>query len=251
MSLFYQAAFLALETLGCPAGESWARRRADIVRQLGLDATTASRLDQIFPAQFSSYAALTSSQLHADANLLERVVRVLVADIEGCYLRADFVRGVRFVRTSALLISALIVTLLATTSVAHRLLTPPNLLEGKAWQTSSTYPGLNVNTRVCDGKSTAIFFHTKNEPNPWVQFDIGKVSRLRRVEVRNRTDYGTNRVVPLAISLSQDGHTWTEVGRNGRAFREWSLDFPPTDARYVRAQTLATTWLHLEWIKAR
>ncbi|MDX2054535.1 MAG: discoidin domain-containing protein [Polyangiaceae bacterium] len=248
--LFHQAAALALDSLGGSRADAWAARRVDIVRRAELDAASVARLDELFPAHILPDTALGQAQSKADADILQRALGLLVTDVEAAYRQADVVRGLRFFRVAVLVLASLAATW-GGFSLAHRLLTPPNLLEGKAWQASSTYPGLNVSSQVCDGKATAIFFHTQRELHPWVRFDIGKVTTVRRVEVRNRTDYGGNRALPLVISLSQDGQKWSEVGRKTDSFKEWILDFPPMEARYVRAQTLDTTWLHLEWIKAR
>ncbi len=250
--LFHQASLLALSAL-TPEGDSpearWGAHRGHVVQMAGLDATAEARLNQIFPAPFTADASLSESQINSDAELLQRVLGQFVAEVEAPHRQVDVVRGVRALRVTLALLALLAVAGLLGFSTLKRKFNPPNLLEGKAWRTSSTAPNTPVSP-ICSGTAGGFFFHTNSELNPWVQFDLGSVQSVRRVEVANRAGF-EGRALPLAIELSMDAKTWLEVARKKETFTSWDVDFAPKDARYLRARAASTTWLHLGCLRAR
>jgi hypothetical protein len=127
----------------------------------------------------------------------------------------------------------------------------PDLAEGKPWKASSTYRGFSPEAGICDGRKTSIFFHTNRENNPWVELDLAAPTTIGRVDIRNRHDCCRDRAFPLAVEVSVDGQTWRELGRIEDPFTEWTLEFQPTKARYVRAKAMKRTFLHLESFEIR
>lgn len=246
--LFHQAGLLALAAAAGPgqtAAALWLVQRGQIVPVVGLGAAGEARLDQVFPGDFPLQPSVSGHQLKADADILQRAVGVLVAQVEEPHRQADVARGLRFFRMTLLVLS-LLGLLWGGSLQVKKWTTPRDLLDGKPWQASSTYPGFTPG-----GSGTAIFFHTQREKSPWIQFDLGTVTRVRRIEVRNRTDVAGARAVPLVIELSRDAKSWTEVARKQEDFTVWETDFSPTEARFLRARAEANTWLHLEWLRAR
>jgi len=250
--LFHQASLLALRAL-TPEGDSpeacWEANRGHVAQMAGLDATAEARLNQIFPAPFAADASLSESQINADTELFQRVLGQFVAEVEVPHRQVDVVRGVRALRITLAGLALLALGGLVAFSSIKRKFNPPNLLEGKAWHASSSLPNAGPHS-ICSGTAGGFFFHTDNELNPWVQFDLGSVQSVRRVEVANRARF-EGRALPLAIELSMDGKTWLEVARKKETFTSWDVDFAPKDARYLRARAASKTWLHLGCLRAR
>ena len=134
---------------------------------------------------------------------------------------------------------------------AARIARGPNLAEGEPWRASSAYKGFSAEAGMCDGDKTRIFFHTNREREPWVELDLSEPTLISRVDVRNRRDCCRDRSLPLAIEGSLDGQEWQELGLQTEPFSEWTLEFEPTKARYVRAKALKRTFLHLESFEIR
>jgi hypothetical protein len=122
-----------------------------------------------------------------------------------------------------------------------------DLAADKPWRASSEAMPCDPRARRCgDYLGMSIFFHTKNEPSPWLEIDLGQAQRISRVRVRNRTDCCSALALPLVVELSQDDKTWREVGRRESDFRTWSARFEPSEARWVRLRVDGESTLHLE-----
>jgi hypothetical protein len=122
----------------------------------------------------------------------------------------------------------------------------PDLAKGKPFRTSSSWAG-------CPGDEGCMMqlFHTDPENQPWVEFDLGKEMKVRRIEVRNRNDCCADRSVPLVAEVSNDRVTWTEVAKREKDFATWTAKFPRTKARYVRLRVPRHTVFHLKEVVIR
>lgn len=127
----------------------------------------------------------------------------------------------------------------------------PDLAASKPWRASSSLYECNPAARQCGGVATAIFFHTRDEQDPWVEVDLEGVRRVGRVEVDNRSDGGGERAVPLIVEVSTDGKSYRKVAERTQLFSTWDAKFEPTDARYVRLRSPRKTILHLERVSVR
>ncbi len=123
---------------------------------------------------------------------------------------------------------------------------PPNLARGNAWRTSSTGLECKPKEHKCGGIRTDIFFHTNNEQDPWFELDLGSPLTFSAMTIRNRTDMGVARAVPMVVEVTDDHVTWREVIRRVEPFSTWTPVFPPTTARFVRLRVMKKTWFHLE-----
>jgi hypothetical protein len=147
---------------------------------------------------------------------------------------------------------ALVVGLVAATAAGGRAAwLGPDLAPRAAWRTSSVLFECHPKAHLCGDTETDIFFHTNVEPDPWIRYDLGASVHVHRVEVRNRTDLGGDRAVPLVVELSDDDVTYREVGRQNDSFTEWAANFSRQRARYVRLRALKVTPLHLERVAIR
>lgn len=122
----------------------------------------------------------------------------------------------------------------------------PDLAAGKTWQASSQFPGCNFRDQVCNGTHVKVFFHTEEEDQPWVRFDLGRRTKFAHVELVNRSDIGSDRGYPIVIETSDDGEKWREVSRRELPYSKWMANFAPVRARYVRARLLKRSYFHLE-----
>ena len=156
----------------------------------------------------------------------------------------------RVVRTTSFAFVVAVVAIVVVVG-GTRVLSGPNLAEGKPWRASSTYRGFSPADGMCDKRKTAIFFHTNREQDPWVEIDLGQPTSIHRVDIRNRRDCCRDRTFPLTIEVSTDGTQWTEVGTQTEPFSRWTLEFAPIPARYVRARARKRTFLHLEGFEVR
>jgi hypothetical protein len=122
-----------------------------------------------------------------------------------------------------------------------------NLAAGKPMRTSSSWPGC-ASDPTCEG---VLLFHTNPENDPWVEFDLLKPQLIKRIDLTNRQDCCFDRTVPLVAEVSLDRAQWTEVGRRVEEFSEWSLKFPPRQARYVRLRIARPSTFHLKDVVIR
>nr|PZN27293.1 MAG: hypothetical protein DIU78_05510 [Pseudomonadota bacterium] len=135
--------------------------------------------------------------------------------------------------------------------LVSKLLESENLVEGKPWRTSSTYAECFPANKSCAGARTEIFFHTHEQENPWFEVDLLQVERIRVIEIKNRTDYGQERAVPLVVELSTDGKSYWRVAQRNTSFTEWRVELEPREARFVRLRVPRRSILHLERVVVR
>ena len=122
-----------------------------------------------------------------------------------------------------------------------------NLAEGKPFRTSSMFSGWAA--CQADGACADLIFHTEEQMNPWVEYDLGAPKKIRKIEVKNRPECCHERAVPLVVEVSTDRNTWTEVARRDIEFSTWSASFPARTARYVRLRVARTTTFHLKGVR--
>ncbi len=183
----------------------------------------------------------------ASPQLLERAIRATLADESGvaAISRLRTHARVRLGGVFALLVSVIVGGIFA----AHGYRAWRDLARGKPWSTSSSAMTCEPARHRCGTASTDILFHTKEEDNPWFQVDLGAARRITKVEIRNRRDCCPDRAIPLVVETSLDGAQWIEVGRRTDSFFEWTAQFPPREARFVRARALRVTILHLRGLR--
>lgn len=129
------------------------------------------------------------------------------------------------------------------------LLKPADLAKGKPWRASSKYADCYPHIISCGGARTAIFFHTLQENEPWVEIDLGAPTEFTSVEVWNRSDGWGDRAYPLALEVSDDQSSWRFVNRQDEEQKVWRVKFQPLTARYVRLRALRNTILHLDSVR--
>lgn len=115
---------------------------------------------------------------------------------------------------------------------------------GKAWRTSSRYEGGCKSPAQQCAENTGYFFHTLDDPTPWVEFDLGTNQKISKVRVENRSDCCSDRADPLAIEVSSDQKHWKKIAHHQGEFSTWDATFAPVTSRYLRIRLLKQGYLH-------
>jgi len=219
----------ALPALGAAAPEP------AIVEALALDTAT--------------FSALADGEQAVRARAVQRWLGALLEHQELAHGELQRLRFERSVRVGALSITgaAIAIACVLGVSAARR---GPDLAAGKPWRASSSLDECHPEQRWCAGSRTTIFFHTREDPAPWLEIDLQSVQRISRVEITNRTDFG-ERALPLLVELSSDGAKYWPVARRATAFKQWDAKFSPHPARYVRLTVQRQSYLHLERVSVR
>lgn len=193
-------------------------------------------------------ALLCGEELPDGAELLSVCHERLLGSLEREERAYDALLITRAVWVGASVFAISLGCLVAIALVAV-LKSPTNLLEDKPWRTSSVGLVCRPADHLCGGTRTDIFFHTNNEPEPWIEFDLGVPTSFSRMLVQNRRDMGASRAVPLLVEASDDQKTWRKVIERKETFNAWEPTFPAQVARYVRLRVAKKTWFHLEAVE--
>lgn len=140
-----------------------------------------------------------------------------------------------------------LLTLLA--GLSRRLATPADLAKNKPWRASSSLYPCFPDRIYCGGVRTAIFFHTQEENEPWVELDLKEPTTFSTVEVTNRRDGFQERASPLALEASDNQSDWRTLAETNATFSVWKPSFAKTTARFIRLRAKRQTFLHLEGIR--
>lgn len=128
---------------------------------------------------------------------------------------------------------------------------------GRPMQLSSVFKGLaNPFQLFPAGMAGGYAIHTDYQKNPFLIVDLESIRLIRRIRVFNFGRHA-QRAIPLAVSISDDGQAWREVGRAVEIFGDRTdgapLDIPfahpRPQARYVRLMVEKETYLSLDYIE--
>ncbi|HKO49888.1 MAG TPA: discoidin domain-containing protein [Polyangiaceae bacterium] len=254
--LYRQSAYWALCALASSsdenAGTSYDESIWDTLdEQLLLTAASADRalpLRNSLRGSFVYFAELPPVERLALSLELRKLSELLLAKVNArsLALAAVFWRRVR--RFSLLLLLLLSIAAIAiwersTHEARH------DLADGKPWQTSSKLqPACASPAQTCT-ESPEFFFHTLEEKDPTIEFDLGTVQQVSSVRVDNRSDCCSERAVPLFVELSEDHKRWRTVTRQEADFKTWHATFAPQKARWVRLRAHRLTFLHLARVR--
>jgi hypothetical protein len=126
-------------------------------------------------------------------------------------------------------------------------------------QTIIKGPSLHTTMRVSsvlascapDPACAMLLFHTDQQQDPWVEFDLGAPKPIHSVEIRNRRDCCQDRNVPTLVEVSLDAAHWREVARSDEEFSSWTAKFPRTTARFVRLRVPRQTYFGFARVEIR
>ena len=124
-----------------------------------------------------------------------------------------------------------------------------DLSRGRPWRASSLFEqGCASPAQSCE-EQHGFFFHTREEENPWVEFDLGQSKSFSEVRVVNRTDCCRERALPLVVEVSNDDVQWKTVDVRKGGFVTWKTRFPTAQARWVRLRVAGKAMFHLRSVR--
>jgi len=172
----------------------------------------------------------------------EQVARVrafadnLYGEVEAPARRVSRILLQRSLRLAAVVVAALTIAF-----AIRAIVRGPDLAKRRPFRVSSVLPECAKGDAGCSD----VMFHTSEEDNPWVEFDLGGTKKIHRIDVKNRSHCCQERALPLVAEISADRAHWKEVGRQTTEFSTWTVKLPPTPAAYVRLRVPRVTYLHL------
>jgi hypothetical protein len=247
--LLYREALVLAAASQRAAEETDAGLRAHRMLEGAAPGEAARSADTLLAATPARTARMSEQERATQAGAARALLRLAMDAVDRKQRSRGRVLFQRTVRTGALAIFV-VGTAASLAAFIPPLLRPANLLAHSPWHASSTYPGFSPDEGTATGKHTQIFFHTDQEYNPFIQFDMGKVQTLRHFEIQNRHDCCDDRALPLVIEISVDGKRFDEVARRTEPFKTFDANIPPKLARFVKVHVPKKTWLHLERVAA-
>lgn len=223
----------------------WAAVDAELLKPLALKDDEFARLTVAMRSTFVELADGTPADQRATAELLRRTANRLVTNSQRVLWALDWAKTKRLLRLFAFATACLIPVALTIALWPPK----PDLAKGKPWHTSSIGIECHPEKSECGGVTTDILFHTKLEPNPWFEYDFGAPIAFSSLTIRNRSDYGPERAVPLVVEVSNDDKKFQEIARRNDSFSTWKPSFPTQHARYLRLRVARESMLHLEAIQ--
>jgi hypothetical protein len=186
-------------------------------------------------------AVLLDDVSPGDADRLGRLARRLQAVTRPWEIESVAARWTRLRRLA--LVGILALGLLAAGARAVQAAHGADLAVGKKWRTSSAQTA--ASGTVPKSSSADYFFHTKEEPSPWFEIDLGSPMKVGSVTMENRRDCCFARALPVIVEVSDDAKAFREVAKTTEEFRSTRVSFPSTTARYVRLRVPHRSFLHL------
>ncbi len=208
---------------------------------------SAARIQVALQASVKELLAVAGAERRSLALAMQEICGAVIGDFTTVSVRAERRELDRIVQ----IIVAVLTTVGFTSLAVQYLHSRGDLANGKPWRASSELGKcLPLDKGGCPGRP-AIYFHTKQEENPWIEYDLGKSTRFSQVIVENARDGFRERALPLIVEIGDDQQTWSEVARMTRTFESWSPAFPAVSARYVRFRVPRVSYLHLSKIQIR
>jgi hypothetical protein len=137
--------------------------------------------------------------------------------------------------------------------VSFKMLEPTNLARGKPVRTSSLHPQCPSAAPLVDGDVEPTWgIHTRSEQSPWAIIDLEASHAIDRLVVHNRGDGWFADCLPLVVEVSQDGASFTSIGRRTEHFDQsspWELNANGRAARYVRLRVDRPSYLALSEVE--
>ena len=246
-NFFRQAMYWALLARRAKSGpvspaQLWAETERSVVQADTGNDSEYAHLTSVMRSTFIELAEGTEEAQRTGAIQLHRATKRVVTDVQRILWRFEWAKLKRVVRVvlSLSILAAIVIGLWPK---------PPNLAKGKPWRTSSIGAECHPEKAECAGPGTVILFHTRQEQDPWFEYDLGAPLAFSSLTVRNRSDCCADRTVPLVAEVSNDGQSFTQVARREAQFSTWSPSFTTQHARYLRLRVARESILHLEAIE--
>ena len=250
---------IATETSAARAAEGdkfvvsalWERAdRELLVRAAGGDQALERLRAGFVDKSFADFAELERTAQFDLASRLAPFVDGLLSPLRSRRRQLARIRTLRVVRLGGALLVLAVLAIAVTKAMAWNE-ERRDLARRASWTVSTPYVaagGCTSPKQVC-AESPNYFFHTLQENNPFVVFDLGRERAFSEIVVENRLDCCNDRAVPLVVEVSSDQHKWREVARHDKPFTTWRDDFPRVRARWVRLRIRGIGILHFSRVR--
>jgi hypothetical protein len=247
INLFRQAVYWALLAKSAKVApispeQLWTETDRSVLQPVAGNEGEYAYLTVIMRSSFVDLAEGTEEAQRAGAVQLRRVAKRLVADVDRLLWGVEWAKLKRVVRVA-------LVLLIPLAAIIALWPQKTDLAKGVPWHISSTAVVCHPEKSECGEVKTDILFHTNHEKHPWFEYDFGAPITFSSLTIKNRSDYGQERTVPLVVEVSNDDKSFTEVARREAVFTTWKPSFAPQHARYLRLRVDRESILHLEAIK--
>jgi peptidoglycan/LPS O-acetylase OafA/YrhL len=118
-----------------------------------------------------------------------------------------------------------------------RAIGPRDLARGMAVYQSSRGDGAPSPDHLVNGRLEDASTHTKNEDNPWMMIDLGKVTKIGALRIYNRDDGWQDEAIPFEILESKDNEHWDVLAKRDKVFTQewpWRIRCYDTKTRYLK-----------------
>jgi hypothetical protein len=177
------------------------------------------------------------------ARSLRDLVGALIASLEW---EANRLGWALFARWSRIVVVGLLLLTLvgiAASWVGRR--SHPNLARHRSVSASSLNGYGPDPSRLVDGITNEIAFHTNGGDQQWVVIDLGEVRRFEKVVVYNRPGCCADRAVPLKVEVSYDNLSFRQIAERTEVFEKWSAKNLHAEGRYLRLKNTPPNFFHL------
>lgn len=216
----------------------------------GAEAELTALRSELATGSFLGFAALPKAEQKKLALRLEALGERLLAPLAGLRQGLERIWARRVLHVSALL--ALLGALAFGVHAFGEWRAQRGDLAARAtWVASSDFGvgGCKSPKQHCEAGQN-YFFHTAQEADPALTFDLGKVRQVSGVEIENRLDCCQERADPLVVEVSTNGARWKEVARHTGTFTTWRAPFSTARARYVKIHVpVPSGVLHLSRVR--
>ena len=246
-NLFRQAVYWALLSQR-PKGEPispeqlWSETDRSVLQSVAGNDGEYAYLSVVMRSTFVELAEGTEEAQRAGAAQLRNVARRVVTNAQRVIWRLEWAKVKRALRVGLVILIPVAVVLALWPEKR-------DLAKGVPWHTSTNSAECHPDKHECGGAQTDILFHTALEKDPWFEYDFGAPIAFSSLTIKNRSDYGPERAVPLVVEVSNDDKSFTQIAKREAVFDVWKPSFTTQHARYLRLRIARDSMLHLEAIK--
>jgi hypothetical protein len=247
VNLFRQSVYWALlvqraQSAGSSPEQLWAETDRSLLQSVAGNESEYAYFTTAMRSTFIELAEGTEEAQRAGAVKLRRGAQRLIKDAQRIIWFLAWTKLKRVVRV-------VLAVLIPTVAIVWLWPAKTDLAKGATFRLSSIGVECHPEKSECGGVKTDILFHTRLEPDPWFEYDFGVPVAFSSLTIKNRSDYGPERAVPLVVEVSNDDKSFKEVARRESSFATWRPSFTTQRARYLRLRIARESMLHLEAIK--